>query len=256
MSQRIAQLTDLHLFEDPRGVLAGVPTWDTFRAVLDELDSAREEVDCIVLTGDLAQDEALGTYQMLREVLDERSERYVIVPGNHDDPRKLREVFPELFPDEDGPLTFRLTLGAWRILGLDSHVPGEVKGRIEPDQIEWLRSELAAGRDHPTLLFMHHPPVPINVAWLDELGLLDRARLLTEIEAFPQVRVVCAGHVHQESVARIGNAAMYTTPSTCVQFGARAEKSFDSRAAGYRSFTLHDDGRHDTVVHRVTKSVT
>ena len=31
-------------------------------------------------------------------------------------------------------------------------------------------------------------------------------------------------------------------PSTCVQFGARREKSFDDRMAGYRAFTLSDDG--------------
>jgi Icc protein len=62
--------------------------------------------------------------------------------------------------------------------------------------------------------------------------------------------VICAGHVHQEFAGRIGAAAMVTTPSTCVQFGAHTEKSFDTRAAGYRTFRL-DDGYH-TEVHRLS----
>jgi Icc protein len=58
------------------------------------------------------------------------------------------------------------------------------------------------------------------------------------IERSPQVRAVCAAHVHQESEMNIAGTPVYTTPSTCVQFGASAEKSFDPRTAGYQSFTL------------------
>ena len=44
-----------------------------------------------------------------------------------------------------------------------------------------------------------------------------------------------------------------STPSTCVQFkpGA-AEYSLDPVAPGYRSLTLHRDGRIESLVHRAT----
>jgi len=247
MSIRIVQLSDLHLYQDRGGRLYGVPTWATFHAVLEQVRSQQDDFDYLVLTGDLAQDEALETYLMLRESLGGWVERCRIIPGNHDNRSNLQKAFFELFPESDSALTFELLAGGWRIVGLDSHIPGEVNGRVDGDQLEWLRARLRSEPGIPTLLFVHHPPLPINVAWLDELGLNEAAGLIALIETSPQVKIVCAGHVHQEYAGHIGAAAMYTTPSTCVQFGARAEKTFDTRMAGYRIFTLDDNGFHTEV---------
>ncbi len=247
MSIRIVQLTDLHLYQDPAGRLAGVPTWATFRAVLEQVRRQQSDLDYLILTGDLAQDEALETYLMLREALGNWLVRCRIIPGNHDDPANLRKAFPELFSENEGALTFVLSAGGWRIIGLDSHVPGEVRGRVDGAQLAWLRTILTSAPGTPTLLFVHHPPIPINVAWIDKLGLNEPAALVQLIETSPEVKVVCAGHVHQAFAGRIGTADMYTTPSTCVQFAARAEKTFDTQMAGYRTFTLDDDGYHTEV---------
>ena len=248
MTIRIVQLTDLHLYKDPQTLLAGVATWNTFSAVLEQVRSEQADLDYLILTGDLAQDETLETYLMLREALGDWLDRCRIIPGNHDDRSNLRKAFPEFFPDNEGPLTFTLTAGAWRIIGLDSRVAGEVKGRIDANQLNWLKAQLAIGPNTRTLVFLHHPPIPINVAWLDEIGLNDAAEFIELVEASPQVEVVCAGHVHQEFAGRIGAASIYTTPSTCVQFGARAEEKFDTGVAGYRAFRLDGFG-HSTSVH-------
>ena len=76
MKSRIVQVTDPHLFRDPDGVLAGVPTWKTFRAVLRKIGARHNDFDYLILTGDLAQDEELETYYMLREVLGDWLERW------------------------------------------------------------------------------------------------------------------------------------------------------------------------------------
>lgn len=252
MSLRIVQVTDTHLFKEPDGVLAGVPTWQTFRAVLDKIQQRHADFDYLILTGDLAQDEALETYLKLREALGGWLGRCRIIPGNHDDPAGLRKAFPELFPEDDGPLTFSFSAGGWKIIGLDSHLPGETKGRVGADQLEWLRSDLKSDPGAPVLLFVHHPPVAIKVEWLDNIGLDDASDLVQLIEASPRIKVVCAGHVHQEFKGEIGQAAVYTTPSTCVQFSKRGKESFDTSAAGYRVFELGDD--HRTVVHRLSEN--
>lgn len=255
MSIRIVQISDLHLYQDPDGLLAGVRTWDTFHSVLAQLRNQHEGFDYLIITGDLAQDEALPTYYMLREALGEWMERCRVIPGNHDDRANIRKAFPELFPHSRGTLNFTVQAGGWKIIGLDSHVPGEVRGCVAGDQLTWLKSELADNPDSPALLFVHHPPIPINVAWIDDLGLEQAAGLVELIETSPAVKVICAGHVHQEFAGQIGAAAMYTTPSTCVQFAARAEKAFDTSMAGYRTFTLDEDGYH-TEVHRLSVPAT
>lgn len=251
MTIQIVQLTDLHLYKDPQALLAGVATWNTFSAVLEQVRREQPDVDYLILTGDLAQDETLETYLMLREALGDWLDRCRIIPGNHDDRSNLRKAFPECFPNNEGPLTFTLTAGAWRIIGLDSQVTGEVKGAIDADQLNWLKTHLDNGPGTRTLVFVHHPPIPINVAWLDKIGLSQADEFIELIEASPQLEVVCAGHVHQEFTGRIGTASIYTTPSTCVQFAARAEKTFDTRVAGYRSFRLDSFG-HSTSVHRLS----
>jgi Icc protein len=252
VSTRIVQVTDTHLFRDPDGVLAGVPTWPTFRAILRKIEQQHADFDYLILTGDLAQDEELETYLMLREALGDWLGRCRIIPGNHDDPANLRKAFPELFPNQEGPLTFSLSYGGWKIVGLDSHLPDEVKGRIDANQLQWLRDELRKDPGARTLLFVHHPPVAINVDWLDKIGLDGACDLVDLIETSSQIKVICAGHVHREFTGRIGAAAVYTTPSTCVQFGARSEKSFDTSAAGYRTFQLDDN--HHTAVHRLSET--
>ena len=250
MSIRIVQITDTHLFKDPKSVLAGISTWKTFTAVLKQIEQYHSDFDYLILTGDLAQDEELETYRMLRKALGDWLERCRIIPGNHDNRAHLRSVFPELFPDNDDPLTFTLSREGWRIIGLDSHIPGDTQGRIEPPQMQWLRDQLRMNPSSRTLLFLHHPPVAIRVDWLDKIGLSNAQNLIELIEASPQIKAVCAGHVHQEFEGRIGSAALYTTPSTCVQFGARNEKSFDTTAAGYRLLQL-DENFH-TEVHRLS----
>ena len=250
MSVRIVQLSDLHLYRDRDGLLAGVPTWTTFRAVLDLVSRQQCDSDYLILTGDLAQDEALETYEMLREMLGDWIHRCRVIPGNHDDRRNLRKVFPDLLPESEGPLTFALQCGDWRVIGLDSHVPGETNGHIDGDQLRWLTAQLASAPENPALLFVHHPPIPIDVVWLDSLGLNDAAEFVELIETSPQVKVICTGHVHQEFAGRIGAAALYTTPSTCVQFAAGSEKAFDTARAGYRMIVLRKAGYH-TEVHRL-----
>ena len=250
MSTLICQLSDLHLFADPDGQLAGVPTWHTFRRVLEQVNHQHDDFDYLILTGDLAQDEDSKTYAMLREALGGWLERCRIIPGNHDNPERIRKTFPELFSDEQDNLTFTLDTGGWRIIGLDSHVPGDVKGHVGRNQLEWLKTQLDTEPSLPTLLFVHHPPIAINVAWLDQIAFYDASALTALIENSPQIEVVCSGHVHREFAGRIGRTQVYTTPSTCVQFAARAEKAFDTKAAGYRTFKLDHDGYH-TEVHRL-----
>jgi len=251
MTVRLVQLTDLHLFKHRDGLLAGVPTWETFTAIQQQIRDRHGDFDYLILTGDLAQDEARETYVMLREALGDWLERCRIVPGNHDDPAHLRAVFPELFGHGGESLNFELSCGEWLINGLDSQVIGQVNGRVGARQLRWLRERLTDQPATPRLFFIHHPPVPIAVRWLDRLGLDEAGSLVSLIADSPQVKLLCAGHVHQEWCGRIGDTEVCTTPSTCVQFGARAEKSFDRKAAGYRTITLEADGRYTTEVHRL-----
>ena len=248
MTTRLVQLTDLHLFEDPSGVLAGVRTWDTFRAILKQVRQTRGADDYSIFTGDIAEDEALDTYLMLREEIEDWLPRVRLIPGNHDSREQLRRAFSDLMMRDQGTLEFLLSTAGWRVVGLDSQITGENHGRVDDSQVTWLRSMLEHEPDTPTLLFMHHPLAPVKDQWLDDPGMSEAASLTRLVETTPAVKIVCSGHLHRSFRGKIGAAELLTTLSTCVDFSTRNGESFDPAMVGFRTFTLEGE-LHTTKVH-------
>lgn len=255
----VLQLSDPHLLAEPQAHLRGVPTRKTLSDVLALALARHSSIDRIVLTGDLAHDEAFATYEALRSLLGPHEGRARPIPGNHDDPGALRTAFPELpgapasAPPGAAPgparAGFAERVGRWLIVGLDSHLPGEDAGCLGPEQLAWLRQTLAAHAEVPTVLFVHHPPVPTGHAELDEIGLLDAAALEAALADAPWVRAICHGHIHREFEARLGSIPVLGAPSTAFQFPAHPEQgSYDLRPPGARVLWLGDDGLRSEVL--------
>ena len=124
--------------------------------------------------------------------------------------------------------------------------------------VGWMMpSSSGSGRSWPAL----PPPPPcfssiirqspsMSVGWMSSVWMMPAST----IGASPEIKIVCAGHVHREFAGHIGTAEMYTTPSTCVQFGERARGTFDTGTPAYRTFTLGQH-HHRTTVHRLGPSV-
>ena len=255
MPAEILQLTDLHLMADPDAALKGVRTRESLIEVLrfirDREKAGEWDFDYIILTGDLAHDERLATYETLRELLGDLVSRCRLIPGNHDDRVLIRRVFPELVSTSEEFINFSVATAGWRLIGLDSHVEGEVYGRIDPIQLQWLAAELSTHAVEPTILFIHHPPFSVEAAWLDEIGLQEPEHLRELVANSPQVKIISAGHVHHEFAGRLGHAVVYTTPSTGVQFvPAGDEPVYDPVPPGYRLFVL-DGGEFQTEIVRL-----
>lgn len=251
MPIRILQLSDPHLLSDPDAGLRGVPTWRSFRQVLRRMDQEALDFDWMILTGDLAHDEERETYRLLRRTLEERDWSWRMIPGNHDNRVFLREVFPEMSAPERDFFGFSLKVSGWKLVGLDSRLPGSVAGRVGRLQLEWLRQQLEADPGVPTILFIHHPPVPVGCSWLDRIGLEDAERLNRVVAAAPQVRLICCGHVHHEFRGRLGDAAVLAAPSTAFQFLPKGESPvFDLLPPGVRILEL-EGSRWSTRVVRI-----
>lgn len=255
MTVRILQLTDPHLLSDPEAKLRGVPTWRSLRQVLRHLDSEASGFDWVILTGDLAHDEQRETYRLLRRTLEERSTPWRMIPGNHDCRAFMREVFPEVSGSGRDSFGFCLDLPGWKLIGLDSQLPGSVSGRVGRRQLNWLRQELEADPGVPTVLFIHHPPVPVGCPWMDRIGLEDAEHLRPVVGEAPQVQLVLCGHVHHEFRGRLGEAAVLAAPSTAFQFLPKGEiPVFDPAPPGARILEL-DGSRWRTRVVRVPELI-
>ena len=247
---RIVQLTDLHLFADPDGRFYEVPTRELLQDVLAHVAQNAGHVDHLVVTGDHTNDELAVTYEAVRDILQPWHDRAWFVPGNHDDRATLRATFPERISGANAErITFSFTAGRSLCLGLDTHVPGQVSGHIGADQIAWIEAELEAHDPETAVLFMHHPPILLGLAWLDRIGLTGRELLQDLVLRDPRIRLVCCGHVHHESLHRVGAATVVTTPSTGLQFSPDSDEAvFVQAPPGYRVIEIDEDSCATRVV--------
>ena len=92
----------------------------------------------------------------------------------------------------------------------------------------------------PTLLFLHHPPIPVG-SWIDPLGLKNRGEGEKILKKY-DIRGCFAGHVHHEFEGQWGSIPVYTTPSTVYQImGGTQEFRADPIPPGFRVIELKRD---------------
>lgn len=239
---RLIQITDPHLHADPAArSRTGIP-FAQLQAVVAAV--IIERPDAVVVTGDISQDESAAAYGAAARLFDTLPCPWHWLPGNHDQ----RELMAA-----ERPLTDAVELGGWRLLLLDTQVPGAPHGALGADKLAALAAQLE-GDDRPTLIAMHHPPVAVGADWMDAIGLKDRDAFWQVLAAFPQVRTVLFGHAHQAFSCRIDSGAarvdVYGCPASADQFLPEAEHfAVDVDASpGYRVLTLTAAGMETRVV--------
>ena len=168
--------------------------------------------------------------------------------GNHDEPLPMEQAAAG--SDVLDPV---VDIGQWRVVMLNSAVPGSVPGWLADDQLQVLEHALREAPERHHLICFHHQPVSIECAWMAPIGLRNADALFDLLQGYPQVRALLWGHVHQEWDQVRDGVRLLASPSTCIQFEPRSDDfKVGEQAPGYRWLRLHDDGRLDTGVSRVT----
>ena len=240
---RLLQISDCHLHAEPHSVWKGVDTEATLLRVLEHIAQVRPEADQVLATGDLAHDASTAAYRRLRGHLLGLGRPVHCLPGNHDDPAELGRVLA----GGDIRIDKSARTQGWHLLLLDTSLTGSTAGRLGEDELAFLQSALANRPTLPTLVALHHHPLPIGSEWLDALGLENPERLFEILDRHPQVRVVVFGHIHAPVDATRGGVRYLGAPSTCVQFDHRAGVSrIDPAPPAYRWLRLWADGRTET----------
>ncbi len=247
---RIVQVTDTHLFADPATRSLGVETDASLRVVLTAVADLDPAPDALLLTGDLGHDEKPESYERLAAFVAPLSCPIYWLPGNHDSPDTMRPALGERGPGSH-------ELGEWRLITLSTHIPGIDSGRLGAEELGRLADSLGEAHSlgRPTLVALHHPPVPVESRWLDRLALEDSEAFFQVLDRVGAPRLVLAGHVHQEQMLVRAGVTILTTPSTCGQFAPDSpEFRQDEVPAGFRVLDLAADGSFSTRVVRVPGS--
>lgn len=236
----LVQLSDPHVGAtwftgDPFALLAGV---------VGVIRAFEPKPDALLVSGDLADNGADGEYEEVRELLSSVGAPFYVLPGNHDDRRAMRRHFDLPGADHE-PVRYAVDLGPLRLVCLDSTRVGEDAGQLDAGRLSWLDETLAADRETPTVLAMHHPPLTTGVPAWEEILFPESERLaLGEIVAtHSQVYRIVGGHLHQAASGSIDGRSVLAVPSTAVQaqlaLGA-TEISLSREFPGYAVHALID----------------
>jgi len=194
----VAQLSDPHIRVGPHDQGSAAALDAAVRSVLalDPLPVA------VLVTGDMADGSTPAEYERLRELVAPLPMPVHVIPGNHDQDL-----------DWEGPRS--VECGDIRVVLCDTMRPGRDDGHLD---LDWLAAELD-GSGAPTIVAMHHPPVPIGIGGLDRIGLpeSERAGLAALLARSPHVVRVIAGHVHRSVFAMLGTTPVTTCASTNLQ---------------------------------------
>lgn len=240
---RIVQMTDPHLFGNPEQTLLGLDTVESFEQVLDQLSGG--SIERILLTGDIAQDASAAAYEKLISLLKPLGLPFHWLPGNHDDAKLMATIASA----HGGGIGDKVVeTGRWRLIMLDTSVPGKVYGALSDQELALLRTELtiAEENDQFCLVCLHHNPVPGTSEWMLDIGLQNAGAFQQVLHPFRhRVAAVLFGHIHQniDRVAEDGIRYL-CTPSTCIQFKPNVtDFELDDLHPAYRWLDLYDDGR-------------
>lgn len=245
----LLQFTDIHYYDDPDGTLKQINTVESFNRCLRHARRHHPGAQAVLATGDLTHEGSEIAVSRLHDKFREYGLPVFAIPGNHDRPYLLHEYLA----DDQIQVLGETLLQGWHIVMLDTSIPGSESGRLDKNELERLQQTLRQHAHIPTLVCLHHQPLPVGSKWLDTMVVSNGGKFLDLLAGNPQVRIVLFGHIHQEFQGHHAHMQLLGSPSTCVQFAVASEEfAVDDRPAGYRWLKLYADGSFETAIEWVS----
>ena len=229
-----------------------VPYWRVMNDdAIAEINAAN--VDAVVVKGDIADRGLPEQFGFAREAFAKIRAPHHAFLGNHDYYGRHNGAGEvdgyALLGQAPAPRT--VELGGWRLVLLETAEPGDHHGVFDDDRLQWLAATLDETREGgvPTLLLMHHQPVPPEKrdSYPNSIGMLPEHSLpfFDLIGANPQVKGVLIGHTHRNRVRR------YRASGAAPFVEVNCTKDYPG---GWAHYELYDDGSFRQEVRRTSSA--
>ena len=190
---------------------------DSMKKAADYMRTQCSDLDFVVISGDLVHEGNADDYAHFKALLERcfpDTQLYLCI-GNHD----RRAAFNEGYlciGNNSAPYYYareHKNTGL-RIIALDSSYDNSGNGKLDEEQLSWLRSELKNTAAEGTILVIHHPPF-----MLDSDPLTAARALINSTELFDAIKdsdifAILSGHTHQANATVFGGIPHYTADST------------------------------------------
>lgn len=233
----LAQISDTHILSTESDQAAARLRAESLRRCVADINRCRP--DAVVITGDTVQHGRRDEYARLRDLLAPLEAPLYLVPGNRDETGEMRAAFADhTYLSGNGEfLNYVIDRYPVRLVGLDSTLAGERKGRFCERRQAWLDQILGAQPDRPTLLLVHHPPFDVGRHYVGGYRRPREALAFADIvKCHPQVIGTLCGHVHWPVACEWAGTQARIVPSVAVD----VRKGVDEAVArGRPIYLLH-----------------
>ena len=206
--QKIVWMTDTHLVTD--GEVAGVDVRQRLTDAVAYVNAHYSDAEFCVISGDMVQEETPATYQALQEQLQDLKLKYLPMVGNKDDRQMMKAALDVPEGCMDDFVQYAVQIDEGLILCLDTQKSSSAAGQLCPARMAWIKAALETAGDRPVYIFMHHPPMVLDLPAQDEIRLEQGEAFLDLITAYPNVRHLFIGHVHR-AVSGVVRGIPYAT---------------------------------------------
>lgn len=210
----LIQITDTHIVAPGKVLYGDIDTGLHLREVVRTINAMRPEPAGVMFTGDLVETGDAVSYEHFLELIKPLKIPAWVIPGNHDDPQIMLEVFAGTgcFPATQHDFQYAIDDLPFRILALNSHCSGTELPGYNSQRLSWLKDQLNHS-DKPTLIAIHHPPMKTGIELVDMGGSDWYQGLKSLLAEHPQVKLVICGHCHTDLCGRIGQVPVYMAPA-------------------------------------------
>jgi 3',5'-cyclic-AMP phosphodiesterase len=208
---RFVQVSDSHIgFDGP----ANTDVTGSFNEALTQINTLGFRPDFVMHTGDLTHLSTPAQFDQVQQMLGGvRTNRVFTVPGEHDSVGDAGRAYRQRFgagTTGDGWYSFD-THGV-HFIALVNTLSLEKLGHLGPDQIEFVRKDVAGLKsDTPIVVFSHIPLFAMYPAWGWSTD--DALQVLALLSRFSSVTCL-NGHVHQLFSKTEGNVTFHSATTT------------------------------------------
>jgi 3',5'-cyclic-AMP phosphodiesterase len=257
---RILHLSDTHIDRMPGPNGYGVDARESLRRMLDDC-RVIQHIDAVVVTGDVADDGSREGYADARELVGgfarERSIPAIFSTGNHDEREAFTAVLGsghldtttvDALVSSGGKRAAASRVAGYRIVTLDSLIPGKSFGRISREQLDWLSRVLAEPSGNGTVIAFHHPPIALDDKFQQALGLRnagDRADVVRGTD----VRLILCGHFHAQLFGMLVATPVWVTPGVVSRIDLTATLGALRVVRGASATVVDLGGAHSLLLH-------
>ena len=208
---RFAQVSDSHIGFSGS---ANPDVVGSFERALDQIDNLGYTADFVIHTGDLTHLATPAQFDQVKQMLAELKTPHVFtVPGEHDSVDDAGQKYRSVFgAGTRGDGWYSFDIAGVHVVGLVNTLNLKKLGHLGPDQLEFVKKDVAAlSSDTPIIVFSHIPLFAMYPGW--GWGTDDAAQALSYLRRFSSVTCL-NGHVHQLFSRTDGNITFYSATTT------------------------------------------